>query len=89
MSNPGKTHWSAVKWVLIYFKGTASVGLCYRKFEGDGNKLVGYYDSDFCGDLDKRRSLTGYCFTLYGITKTVSSIKFQNCKDLIGVSVFS
>ena len=25
-----------------------------------------YCDSDFCGDLDKRRSLLGYCFTLFG-----------------------
>ncbi|XP_073360341.1 uncharacterized protein [Aegilops tauschii subsp. strangulata] len=31
---------------------------------GDG--LVGFVDSDFGGDLDKRRSLTGYVFTIGG-----------------------
>ena len=28
--------------------------------------LVGYVDSDYAGDLDKRRSLTGYVFTIGG-----------------------
>ena len=28
--------------------------------------LVGYVDSDYVGDLDKRRSLTGYVFTIGG-----------------------
>ncbi|KAF2321947.1 hypothetical protein GH714_004756 [Hevea brasiliensis] len=28
------------------------------------DSVVGYVDSDFAGDLDKRRSLTGYLFTL-------------------------
>jgi len=29
---------------------------------------VGYVDADFAGDLDKKRSLTGYVFTLFGCT---------------------
>ena len=28
--------------------------------------LSGYVDSDFAGDLDKRRSTSGYVFTLAG-----------------------
>ena len=28
--------------------------------------LVGYVDSDYAGDLDKRRSLTSYVFTIGG-----------------------
>ncbi|GJU78181.1 retrotransposon protein, putative, ty1-copia subclass [Tanacetum coccineum] len=31
-----------------------------------GEGLVGYVDSDYAGDLDKRRSLTGYVFTIGG-----------------------
>ena len=30
--------------------------------------MVGYCDSDFSGDLDKRRSLSGYIFTIGGNT---------------------
>ena len=29
-----------------------------------GQHVVGYCDSDYDGDLDKRRSTTGYVFTL-------------------------
>jgi hypothetical protein len=27
---------------------------------------MGFVDSDFAGDLDKRRSISGYVFSLYG-----------------------
>ncbi|KAL5563212.1 hypothetical protein UlMin_032959 [Ulmus minor] len=68
MSNPGKEHWEAVKWVLRYIKGALDVGLLYKRCEGDSTKLMGYVDADHAGDLDKRRSLTGYIFTLFGCT---------------------
>jgi hypothetical protein len=34
------------------------------KFDKTGKRLVGYVDSDFPADLDKRRFLTGYVFTV-------------------------
>ncbi|KAL5538278.1 hypothetical protein UlMin_045948 [Ulmus minor] len=68
MSNPGRGHWKAVKWILRYVKGTSDVGLLYKRCEGSGAKLMGYVDADYAGDLDKRRSLTGYFFTLFGCT---------------------
>jgi hypothetical protein len=63
MSNPGKAHWEAVKWILRYLKGTSDYVLC---FGGNKVQLQGYTDSDLAGDLDKRRSTTGYTFTFAG-----------------------
>jgi len=66
MSRPLKDHWQAAKWVLRYMKGTEKKKLCFRK-----NKdflLRGYCDSDYGGDYDNRRSITGYVFTIGGNT---------------------
>eukprot|EP00253_Pinus_taeda_P005822 PITA_05822 len=56
MANPGKEHWSAVKWVLRYLRGTSSYCISYNK---SSEFVCGYVDSDFAGDLDKRRSTSG------------------------------
>ena len=63
MANPGKEHWAAVKWVLRYLRGTSSYCIT---FDGCSDKVCGYVDSDFAGDLDKRRSTSGYVFTFAG-----------------------
>lgn len=64
MANPGKEHWKAVQWIFRYLRGTFNVCL---KFGRTGEGLAGYVDSDFASsDLDKRRSLTGYVFTVGG-----------------------
>ncbi|GLT83465.1 hypothetical protein SLE2022_017530 [Rubroshorea leprosula] len=63
MSNPGKEHWTVVKWVLRYLKGT--LGTCLE-FKRDGTYVQGYVDSDYVSYLDRRRSLIGYVFTFGG-----------------------
>ena len=63
MANPGKEHWKAVQWIFRYLRGTSNACL---KFGKTGEGLAGYVDSDFAADLDKRRSLTGYVFTVSG-----------------------
>ncbi|KAK0593230.1 hypothetical protein LWI29_033282 [Acer saccharum] len=47
MSNPGKPHWEAVKWILRYLRGMTEKCLTFRR---DELKLEGYVDSDFTGD---------------------------------------
>jgi hypothetical protein len=63
MTNPGKEHWNVVKWIFRYLRGTSNVCL---QFGRTRKRLVGYVDSDFTADLDRRRSLTGYVFTVGG-----------------------
>ena len=65
MSNLGKRHWEAVKWILRYLRGSTDIGLKYDGNQASEN-VVGYADSDYAGDLDKRRSMTGYVFTVFG-----------------------
>ncbi len=60
MSNPGKQHWEAMKWILRYLRGTTEKCLTFRKNE---LKLEGYVDSDFAREVDHRRSTIGYVFT--------------------------
>lgn len=60
--NFGKQHWQAAKRVLRYLRGTIDKKLCYHKSKT--SELVGYCDSDWAGDIDQRRSTTGYVFTM-------------------------
>ena len=62
MSCPTESHWLAAKRILRYLKGTTELGIFYKK-NGCTN-LVAYTDSDFAGDLDDRRSTSGFAFLL-------------------------
>ncbi|GKD27032.1 hypothetical protein Tco_1233246 [Tanacetum coccineum] len=60
-------HWNEVKHIFCYLKGTSDVGLIYG---GDHEYLVvGYLDSDYDADLDAKRSLTSYVFTIENSVK--------------------
>eukprot|EP00170_Pyropia_yezoensis_P005168 contig_21086_g5182 len=59
---PTVAHYAAAKTVLRYLKGTLEWGLRY----GARGGLVGYSDADFAGDVDTRRSTSGYVFVLNG-----------------------
>ena len=63
MSRLGKQHWEVVKWILRYLKGSSSTCLC---FISASLKLQDYVDADFTGDIDSRKSTTGFVFTLGG-----------------------
>jgi hypothetical protein len=62
--HPGPAHWTAVKRILRYLKGTSDWGLL---FNPKNDTLVGYSDADWAGDPDSRRSTTGYLFTIGGV----------------------
>eukprot|EP00253_Pinus_taeda_P020540 PITA_20540 len=68
MSKPGKEHWTAVKQVFRCLHGTSDYGLCYQGRPGLDRVLNirGFVDADWAGDLDQRRSTSGYVFNLFG-----------------------
>lgn len=72
MSNPIRDHWSAVKWVLRYIKGTLTTKLHFKK--SSDFRVTGYCDADFAADADRRRSITGLVFTLGGNTISWKSV---------------
>ena len=51
-----------------FFPNITDIGLVYGKHKDTTKSLVEYMDSDCAGDVDKRRSLIGYVFTLGGCT---------------------
>ncbi|MFS7926355.1 putative RNA-directed DNA polymerase [Helianthus anomalus] len=67
ISNPGKNHREAVKWILRFLNGTQDVGLVFKVVDGCRGKIVtGYMDADFAKDKDNGRSFTGYVFMVLG-----------------------
>ncbi|XP_052288532.1 uncharacterized mitochondrial protein AtMg00810-like [Citrus sinensis] len=68
MENPKTAHFKAAKRILRYIKGTTNFGLLYS-FSND-YKLVGYSDSDWGGDVNDRRSTTGFVFFMGDIAFT-------------------
>lgn len=67
MKDPGKQHWMVVKEILRYLKGFVNTSLKYGKDSQNSGGAKGYVDAYFVGDRDKRRSLTWYAFSLFGI----------------------
>jgi hypothetical protein len=61
MSKPTTVHWQAAKGILRYLAGTISYGITFR---GSSTSILGYTDADYAGDLDTRRSTTGYVFIM-------------------------
>ena len=63
MVNPDKDHWEAMKWIFKYLRGSSKLCLTF----GDSKPILeGYVDADWAGDLDDRKSTSGYLFTFAG-----------------------
>jgi transposase InsO family protein len=78
LANPGKEHWNAVKWILKYLKGTTKMSLC---FGNEKPMLVGYTDADMAGDINSRKSTSGYLITFAGGAVSWQS-RLQKCVAL-------
>lgn len=77
MSDHGRDHWgsfevakttgAALKWLLRYLRGADDYGILFRDDASyKGGILLGFYDSDFAGNIDTSKSQTWYIFTMYG-----------------------
>lgn len=53
---------------LKVLKMIYELGLLFKRQKAKENPVTGYVDSDYAGSLDTRKSLTGFVFTLFGIT---------------------
>lgn len=68
MSAPTTDHWRIAKGVLRYLASATDLGLVFGRQSSNRSStgLEGFCDSDYAGDVDSRRSTTGYVFTYNG-----------------------
>ena len=78
-SRPNQQHWTALKRVLRYLKGTVKYGICYT--QKSSKECIGYSDADWAGDLGDRKSTSGYLYQISGGAVTWRSKK-QSCVAL-------
>ena len=62
LASPTQGNWLMVCHVFRYIKGTLEYGLSFRRH--NSLNLQGFSDSDWASCPEKRRSTSGYCFTL-------------------------
>jgi hypothetical protein len=76
-NNPRLAHWQAVKRLLRYLQGLQNLVLGYSPdlLNKKTLELCGFCDSDWGGDVDTRRSTTGYVFLLGGAPVSWASKK--------------
>ena len=79
MANPSEEHVIAAKRVLRYLKGTVGCGLLLGA--GGEECLSAYSDADHAGDVNNRKSVSGYA-VLYGNGAVIWSSKKQNCVSI-------
>ena len=84
MTKPAKEHWEGVKRVLRYLKGTKSHGILFKK--SGFLKITGFFDVDWGGCVDTRRSTSGYVFSLCGgavswSSKRQNSVALSSCES--------
>jgi len=74
---PGHIHMKAVKCIYRYLRGTSDYKLVYHATKGPNEPVI-YSDSDWAGDRNDRKSITGFVTCLSGGVITWASRK-QTC----------
>ncbi len=64
MANPSMEHWMAVKRIFQYLQGTLQMKLQFGATPS--KEMLKYYDVDWDGDLEDRRSTIGFVFMIGG-----------------------
>ena len=82
VSNPGRNHWNAVKHLIRYLIGTQHYGLT---ISGTAGQIYGYADANWGGNIDTRRSTTGFIFFLGSTpiswcSKTQKTVALSSCE---------
>ena len=72
-----------MKWIFRYLRGNSKLCLTF----GDSKPVLeGYVDTDWAGDLDGRKSTSGYLFTFAGGAISWQS-RLQKCVALSTIEV--
>ncbi|XP_066380799.1 secreted RxLR effector protein 161-like [Miscanthus floridulus] len=59
MEDPREDHWTTVKWLLHYVKGTVDQGIVFPKIGRSRLQLIEFSNADMAGDINGRRSTSG------------------------------
>ena len=67
-AHPNRSHWNAAMHLVRYLLSTKDTGLTYVRAPSPTVlfSAEGFCDSDYAGDVESRRSTTGYIFTAVG-----------------------
>ena len=65
MRTSGKEHWTNIKRAFRYLRCTTYFAIYYHGNSKDVG-VHGFNDSDWAGDIDGRKSTSGYVFILFG-----------------------
>ena len=78
-AKPTEQQWRAMKHIIRYLAGTTNFGLLFTRNES--TECTGYSDADWGGDIDDRKSTSGYLYLMSGAPVSWRSKK-QSCITL-------
>jgi hypothetical protein len=64
MSNPRCAHWTAVKHILSYLKGSKSLQLTLGSITPHPSQIIAYYDANHASSPDHTRSTSGFAISV-------------------------